>query len=70
MDDEMIERVAKALGKDDKTYDVNYDELAIAAIKAMREPTDIIRQVQCWSMNYSTEELWTKFIDFILKANK
>lgn len=66
----MIERVAKALGKDDKTYDVNYDELAIAAIKAMREPTDIIRQVQCWSMNYSTEELWTKFIDFILKANK
>lgn len=77
MDNEMIERVAKAI--EERLNDLplsnnyeddlqQYEELSIAAIKAMREPTKIIKQVDCWSINYSTEEIWTKLIDFILKV--
>lgn len=65
-DQEMIDRVATAILDTPNASD--YKTLVASnAIKAMREPTTRIKQVETCSINYSAEEIWTKFIDFIIK---
>lgn len=63
MDNEMIERVAKAIRLRDTT-----DEFAMAraAIKAMRKPTKNVIDVHPMSITYSAEMLWTMYIDSII----
>jgi hypothetical protein len=64
-DQEMIERVAKAIALRDTTDDVrykNYILAAITAIKAMREPTAKMKQ----AVSYMDLHVWENCIDSIL----
>lgn len=68
MDDEMIERCAIALGKNDKTYDMDYNAAVITIIKAMREPTEkIIDAMIEVGPDRGPSEYWYAGIDAIIK---
>lgn len=67
MDNEMIERVATAITERRTCREYNSIELAIAAIKAMREPTEkmIEAGLNCY-MDCSNEEVWKAYINAII----
>jgi len=68
---EMIERVAKAIAeaplKQSDTIDQDYATMARAALEAMREPTEAIRQIKTMSISYGAEDIWRTMIDEALK---
>lgn len=67
----MIEKVAKEIALADgsqMTMEI-YNHLAKAAIEAMREPTEEMKNVETGSIYYTQVELWHSFIDAALKED-
>ena len=70
---EMVERVAKAIAAEFSHLGTGWDEIARAAIAAMREPTEAMKSVEGVHWGYSChvcgglKEGWQAMIDEALK---
>lgn len=67
MDDEMLNRVHDAIQNSFNSNDINCYPIAIAAIKAMREPTEKMIEVAKTSPNniYGPKAVWEEMINAI-----
>ena len=67
----MIDKIARAMAKQqgEAVFWVSYIEMAKAAIEAMREPTEEMKNIETGSIHYTQVELWNEFINAALKED-
>jgi hypothetical protein len=64
---EMIMRIAAALSEADHSADGDYRKLAVAALEAMREPTEAMLEAGPPDP-YMDRDVWAKMIDQALEV--